>query len=151
MTAALTFAVTAPTLLTAHTIADHWIQTGHQAATKHRRDWSGARACGAHVATYTATTAAFVVLTWTLLNLHITPLGFALGQTTSAVTHYWADRRYTLRWLAQLTRRSAFYNLGTPRPHHDDNPTLGTGAYALDQSYHWAWLFTAALITATVN
>jgi hypothetical protein len=34
-------------------------------------------------------------------------------------------------------------------PH--DNPTLGTGAYALDQSWHWLWLLVAALLTALVG
>jgi len=35
-----------------------------------------------------------------------------------------------------------------PRPHRDDNPTLGTGAYALDQSFHIFWLIIAALLIA---
>jgi hypothetical protein len=34
----------------------------------------------------------------------------------------------------------------TPAPF--DNPSLGTGAYAIDQSWHIAWLAVAALATA---
>lgn len=41
-----------------------------------------------------------------------------------------------------------FYGLGTCRPGHDDNPSLGTGAYALDQSWHVGWLMIAALVAA---
>ena len=38
--------------------------------------------------------------------------------------------------------------LGAPRQGHDDAPHLGTGAYALDQSWHAAWLFAAALVAS---
>lgn len=31
-----------------------------------------------------------------------------------------------------------------------DNPTLGTGAYAMDQSWHWAFLGAAAFLTAVI-
>jgi hypothetical protein len=31
-----------------------------------------------------------------------------------------------------------------------DNPSLGTGAYALDQSWHHGWLFLAALATVLI-
>jgi hypothetical protein len=37
--------------------------------------------------------------------------------------------------------------MGIPRPGTDDAAHLGTGAYALDQSWHVGWLFIAALIT----
>ncbi|WP_243704711.1 MULTISPECIES: hypothetical protein [unclassified Micromonospora] len=30
----------------------------------------------------------------------------------------------------------------------DDNPSLGTGAYALDQSWHIAFLFVSAVVIA---
>jgi hypothetical protein len=43
-------------------------------------------------------------------------------------------------------RKHAFWRLGAPRPGRDDNPVLGTGAYALDQAWHTGWLFIAALI-----
>lgn len=67
-----------------------------------------------------------------------------------AASHYWADRRTTLRALAAAlgAGKAAFFDIGAPRPGHDDNPTLGTGAYALDQSWHIGWLFVAALVVA---
>lgn len=148
MTEAVTFACTLLSLLVAHTIADHWVQTSHQAAHKGTRDWSGRWNCFKHVASYTVVTTGFVALVWALLGLEITPAGFILGQLVSAVTHYWADRRFTLAWLATLADKAGFYTLGAPRDGHDDNPSLGTGAYILDQSFHWLWLFVAALVTA---
>ncbi|QIZ33937.1 DUF3307 domain-containing protein [Saccharopolyspora sp. ASAGF58] len=149
--AAVTFAAVLPSLLVAHNVADHWVQTGHQAACKGRPDWVGRWNCAKHVATYTVVTAAVVALVWALLGLAITPVGFVTGQVVSAVTHYWADRRFTLSRLAELLRRFGkweFYQLGAPRTGKDDNPAACTGAYLLDQSWHWAWLFVAALVTA---
>jgi hypothetical protein len=102
------------------------------------------------VASYTLVTAGMVGLVWALFGLPINPAGFVAGQAVSAVTHYWADRRTTLAGLAGRVGKGEFYRLGTPRPDHDDNPTLGTGAYALDQAWHWCWLFVAALVTAVV-
>lgn len=148
MTSAITFAAVLPALLVAHTVADHWVQTSHQANTKGLPGWIGRRACAAHVATYTATTAVVTGLLWMVFGLAITPLGFVAGQLVSAVTHYWADRRFTLARACTALGKQAFYRLGMPRSGRDDNPTLGTGAYALDQSWHHGWLFITALITA---
>lgn len=148
---AVTFAATLPGLLVGHNVADHWVQSSHQAAHKGLPGWPGRIACAAHVASYTAVTAATVGLLWGLLGLGITPAGFLAGQALSATTHYWADRRSTLARLAERLGRDGFYRLGCPRPGRDDNPSLGTGAYALDQSFHWLALFVAALLTALVG
>lgn len=43
-----------------------------------------------------------------------------------------------------------FYDLGRPREGKNDNPSLGTGAYALDQSWHWAWIFISTIVTVIV-
>src|SRR5256885_16927252 len=63
------------------------------------------------------------------------------GLAVSAVTHYIADRRTPLLRLAEamqpVTGKADFYRLGAPREGRDDNPSLGTGAYALDQSWHY--------------
>lgn len=154
--AALTFAVLAPTLYAAHHVGDYWVQTHHQAQAKGNilLGYKGQLACLRHVLTYTATTALFVGLVWWLLDLDVTWIGFLAGQLVSAVTHYIADRRYPIEILAMLldriTGKHDFYELGRPRVGHDDNPTLGTGAAALDQSWHIAWLFAAALTTALI-
>ena len=189
MSAALTFATVLPGLLVAHTVADHWVQSHQQAAHKHLPGWPGRLACAAHIATYTATTTLTVGLLWVLLDLAISPLGFAMGQLVSAVSHYWADRRFTLQALCERLGKGDFYRLGAPRDVRAatkqppltgsyagtytattaagrvidvelvdrngnqvswDNPTLGTGAYHLDQTWHWAWLGVAALLTAVI-
>lgn len=167
---AATFAAIAVALLVAHQVADHWVQTSHQAAHKGRPGWEGRRACAAHVASYTLCTTLAVVVVWLALDLPLTLGGVLCGQLVSAVTHYWADRRTTLATLADRLGLGGFYRLGSPRPQarvlvvdehglpaHDadgqavtvpaDTPTLGTGAYALDQSWHWAWLGVAAMVT----
>lgn len=148
MSAAVTFAAVLPALLVAHNVADHWVQTGYQAGSKGTAGWPGRIACLAHVGTYTAVTAVTVALLWAVLGLAITPPGFLAGQALSALTHYWADRRTTLARLAELIGKGGFYRMGAPRTGRDDNPSLGTGAYALDQSWHWLWLGAAALLTA---
>lgn len=158
MNAPLTFAAVFGALYAAHQVGDHWISTDHGALHKGMRrsealavglhPHTGPRACAAHVATYTATGALFLVaLVWrTGLDLSVPRALLAL--TVSAITHYWADRRYTLKWLCDRVGKANLYRLGQPRPGHDDNPTTGTGAYALDQSFHIFWLFIAALIAA---
>lgn len=151
MSRASTFAAVLSGLLVSHNVADHWLQTSHQAGTKGQPGHEGQVACAKHAATYTATTAGTVLVLNRALGLRISPAGFVAGQLVSAATHYWADRRFTLAKLAERTGKGGFYRLGAPREGHDDNPSLGTGAYALDQSWHWGWLGVAALITATVK
>lgn len=74
----------------------------------------------------------------------ITVAGFVVGQLVSAVTHYVAARRRPLAALAARLGKARFWALGAPRPGHSDNPSLGTGAYVLDQSWHHGWLLIAA-------
>jgi Protein of unknown function (DUF3307) len=148
---AITFATVLPALLVVHNVADHWTQTHHQALSKGSAGWSGRLACARHVASYTAMTSAVVGLLVITHLASVSLTGFLLGQAVSAVTHYWADRRTTLAALAELVGKGDYYRFGSPRPGHDDNATVGTGAYTLDQSWHWAWLLVAALLTALVG
>jgi hypothetical protein len=147
MTAA-TFAAVFVALFVAHQVADHWIQTQHQADCKGRPGWPGRIACAAHVASYTATAVAALNAIHFGLALPLNPWQVAAGLAVSAVTHYIADRRAPLRRLAELTGAGRFYALGIPRAGRDDNPSLGTGSYALDQSFHYLFLFVAALVIA---
>jgi hypothetical protein len=153
-------------------------QTDNQAAHKCDPGLEGAKACLAHVAAYTASTTAAVVALDKLLGLGLSTRGILAGQLISAATHYYADRdRSRLARLAAATGSPAFPKLGQPRNnlvayvkgsdgerHHlevvtvdqdgneqpapFDNPSLGTGAYAIDQSWHIGWLAVAALATA---
>jgi len=44
----------------------------------------------------------------------------------------WACTRHVLTYTAVRTGSRAFVRMGAPREGHDDQPHLGTGAYALD-------------------
>ncbi|MFI5836904.1 DUF3307 domain-containing protein [Micromonospora sp. NPDC051300] len=145
---AAAFAAVFAALYVAHQVADHWVQTQWQADTKGQPGWLGRLACAAHVATYTLTAAVALTTVVLATGLRLDPWGVAVGLAVSAVSHYIADRRTPLRRLAAALGAARFYRLGQPRPGHDDNPSLGTGAYALDQSWHYAFLFIAALFCA---
>lgn len=132
------FAATLGTYLVAHHVADYWVQTSNQAAGKGLAGWGGRWACAKHVATYTATLAlALAAVAW-WLRLPVSPVWMLAGLTVSAVSHYWADRRTTLAWLADRLGLGGFYRAGTG---------LASGAAHLDQSWHWLWLGIAALVT----
>ena len=143
-----TFAAVFAALFVAHQVADHWIQTQHQADHKGRPGWPGRIACAAHVASYTAAAFGFLGALALATGLDLHPGPVAAGLAISAVTHYIADRRTPLKRLAELTGSAKFYALGAPRPGRDDNPSLGCGSYALDQSFHYLFLFVAALVIA---
>lgn len=142
------FATAFVALYAAHQVADHWVQTQHQADHKHEEGWSGRWACTKHVLTYTATAAVAIVAASLATGWTPSLLSVVAGLAVSGITHYIADRRTPLRWMADRTGAGRFYRLGAPRQGRDDNPSLGTGAYALDQSWHIGWLFVAALIIA---
>lgn len=145
------FAATFIALYAAHMVGDHWVQTGHQAAHKGDPGRAGQMACYMHVLTYSITGCVFVGAMNLVTGAVHNPVQFYAGMIISAVTHYIADRRTPLKrlagWLSGIGK-DGFYQLGMPREGRDDNPSLGTGAYALDQSWHIFWLFIAALIMA---
>ncbi|WP_433015092.1 DUF3307 domain-containing protein [Kribbella sp. CA-294648] len=150
-TAGVTFAAVFAALWVAHNLGDQWIQTHHQAMHKGKRSRVGSLACLRHVVSYTVTTVAFTALVWVLpLGLEISAGGFVAGQIVSAVTHYWADRRFTLASLIRIAGKREYAALGVPRERHNDNPCVGTGAFHLDQSFHVLCLFVAALLTALI-
>jgi len=142
------FAAVFVALFVAHQVADHWIQTDHQACRKGDPGWVGRIACAAHVATYTATALVALAALPLVLGVPLSVGRVSAGLAVSAVSHYLADRRTPLRRLAEATGRARFYALGQPRPGRDDNPSLGCGSYALDQSFHYLFVFVAALIIA---
>jgi hypothetical protein len=136
-------------LYAAHMVGDHWVQRPHDAQHKARPGWVGRWACLVHVATMTLTK--LVALAGLCAVTGLRPDGrlIVAGLGVDALSHYWADRRTPLAALAALIPgKTGFWQLGAPRQGRDDNPTLGTGAYALDQSWHIAWLFITALIIA---
>ncbi|MBL1086825.1 transcriptional regulator [Streptomyces actinomycinicus] len=154
---AAVFAAVFIALYIAHSVGDHWVQTSCQAAAKGQPGWTGRLACGRHLVGLTITKAVVLTPVALVLNLPVTVLGVFVGLTLDAASHYWADRRTTLRRLAHYCGKSEFYSLGMPDhpapPTTAEGtyaPTLGTGAYALDQSWHILWLGIAALLIAAL-
>lgn len=148
MSTTASFAAVFAALYAAHQIGDHWVQTENQAHNKTFVRSPGRLYCTLHVVTYTLTALIAVLTVVVVTDLTVTPLALIVGLSVSAITHWIADRRTWLQLLAERTGHARFYRLGTPRTGRDDNPCLGTGAYALDQSWHIGWLFIAALIIA---
>lgn len=146
LTAAAVMAVSYVALIAAHEVADYWLQTPCQAMTK----GAGRAACARHVATLTATKVTALLTAFVVTGLPVRPLWWALGLGIDAGSHYWADRRSTLRRLAAWCGpgKAAFYDLGAPRPDQDDNAPATTGAALLDQAWHKGWLFLTVLILA---
>jgi hypothetical protein len=144
----MTYVTTAPVALflvtfvawyAAHQVADHWLQTDHQAAAKGDASWSGRRACLGHVGTYTLAQAVTLYATAGWLGLHVSFPAALAGLAVSAGTHYFADRRTPLRKLAKWSPARRFFELKD----HGLN-----GAYLLDQSWHIAWIFIGSLVVA---
>lgn len=155
-------------LYAAHHVGDYWVQTDHQAAHKGDAGWVGRLACLRHVGTYVLTQglALAMLAGATGWALPLVPTLVALA--VSGVTHYLADRRThglmfaVARWLEPIAGKAGFMKLGVPRQGRTvtahgvgwrteevplDNPSLGTGAWALDQSWHiWLGVFVPALI-----
>lgn len=94
------------TLNASDDVADHWVQTDTQAQRKGDRSPEGQRACAAHVATYTATRVAALatMAAVTGARLPLARTGLILG--LDAASHYWADRRYTLKGLRHRPLRA---------------------------------------------
>lgn len=146
---ATVFAVVFIALWTAHSVGDHWLQTPNQAKTKGGRGLAGRLACARHVTTLTLTKAVVLALVVAALGLHLNPYAILTALLVDALSHYWADRRTTLTALADLLSKhlipgkDAFVRMGDPM-----TAPAGTGAYALDQSFHHAFLLIAALIAS---
>ncbi|MGW1021933.1 transcriptional regulator [Streptomyces niveus] len=155
---AAVFAAVFAALFVGHSVGDHWVQSSCQAARKGLPGWTGRLADTRHVLGLTLTKGVALVAAVAVLDLKLTAAGLVAGLGVDAVTHWWADRRTTLAWLAKVCGKAEFYSLGTGA--HPVHPvtvkgtpaaTLGTGAYALDQSFHHVWLFVAALIIAGLS
>lgn len=137
MESAITFAAVLAALYAAHSVADHWFQTDHQAVTKSKPGRDGQLADARHVATYTASLTAVLLLVQWRTGITLDPARTAAALTLNAVTHYWADRHVHLIALARKAGKGGWLD-------HDPKGAR----YALDQSWHKGWLLITALIIA---
>lgn len=145
MTPVETFPAVWVALYAAHVIGDHWIQTDSEALGKDGPGWRARLLCARHVLSLAATKLVTLLVTVAVLHVHLSALAVVAGLAVDAVTHYIADRRAPLRALARLVGKQPFWKLGD-----DVAAPAGTGAYALDQAWHVAWLWVAALIIAVL-
>lgn len=130
------FAALFAALYAAHQVADHWVQTQHQADHKGGPGWPGRWACIRHCATYGLTQLAAIGALVVLLDLPVSAGPLTAGMTVNLGSHYLADRRAPLRWLADRLGKDPGWL------------ERGGGLYALDQSWHVGWLFVSALVIA---
>ncbi|GAA4060000.1 transcriptional regulator [Actinomadura miaoliensis] len=135
------FAAVFVALYAAHEVGDHWAQRSAEALGKGSAGWRGRWLCARHVAALAGVKAAAVTLAAAVLALPVSPWAVAAALAVDAVSHYWADRRTTLLRLAERVGKGEFARLGDGAV-----APAGTGAYALDQSWHIGWLFITALI-----
>jgi hypothetical protein len=140
-------------MLAGHYIGDQWVQTSAQACNKGLGNGASRGCalwnCGKHVAGWTVTTTGFFLAASWWLHLPLRPGWLAAGVTVNAVTHFVADLRTPLLWLARVIGRAGYLgHVQVVRPSGGDAFGPGTAAFHLDQAWHIAWLLVAALLIA---
>jgi hypothetical protein len=134
-------AVAYAALRTAAHVADHWFQTGHQAMHKADPGVAGHRAMAGHIASYAGAQAVALVVANHLLDAGLKPRGITAAVAFSAATHWFIDRRWPVRKLAEAMDKQNFHDLGGP---------LG-GSYILDQAAHHLMEAAAAVAAARTS
>lgn len=145
-------------MFAAHQFADHWIQTHDEALGKGGPGLAGQLYCLAHVSTLTAYKFGTLLMVYGATGIWPPLWAVALVLVLDGATHYWADRaafhagkegrKVTLELVADKMGKSAFWNLGKTGVDAEGRPaaSLGTGAYALDQSFHVFMILLAAIL-----
>lgn len=91
-----------------------------------------------HVASYAGSQAVALLVANRVLGMRLKPGNMAAAIAFSAATHWFIDRRWPVKRLADATGKTDFHGLGGP---------LG-GAYILDQSAHHLMEAVASLLAA---
>lgn len=155
---AAAFGATMAALWAAHDLADHVVQTDHQAFTK-SGDWRG---IAGHICTYHITQAAALAA---LRTLGVRPSWrrTLTGMAISAGTHAFLDRRWPVVRLLERTGSARFARPAIPgHGHHGvhlygdsgwtdvgpDMPLPLHGPYLADQALHHVCLAVAAYVLA---
>lgn len=161
VSSARTFAVVLPTLLVAHNLADHVVQTDHQAANKARR-WP---AMAGHVGSYQATQLGALLAVSRATGTRLSWRGMLLGGAFSAISHAFLDRRWPVVAILRRTGSAGFaspvvrvchdvdghgrvHTAGIPRSVDAVGPLPLHGPYLADQALHHACLLVSALLIA---
>lgn len=131
-------------LYVGHLAGDYFIQTDHQAQHKGLTgdDSSEGRwNCLKHAFSHTMTMLATLMITFTTLDvIYGSTTGFVIYVTliTDGITHYVIDRRWTLRWFAELIGKKAWI----------DNDTQALPV--MDQAAHTIIIFIGSLVIASL-
>lgn len=128
-----------------HTVADFWVQSDHQAQVKGKPGKDGQRACAIHVATLTATQAAFLGMACLATGERLSVRRVAVGLAVNAASHYAMDRRDhgVMPLMCRALRRYGkqdFAEVG--------KGSLASGAALLDQAWHVGFLAVSAALIA---
>ena len=127
-------------LFSGHHAGDYWLQSDWQATTKGSCSREGRRACTHHVASLTTAQAVLVALLMAATGSALDPVALAAGLAINSASHWWADRRHTLRGLVLATewatKKAGFYENVPGAPAH------------MDQAWHMVWLLPAAAAIA---
>ena len=123
-----------------HHAGDYLLQSDHQALNKGRCGREGRMACTRHVLTLTIAQALALTLALGATGTAVSPWAVLAGLGINAVTHWWTDRRQTLRGLVVATEWM------TAKTGYYDN--VPGGAERMDQAFHVAWMIPAALASA---
>lgn len=149
-----TFAAVFIALYVGHHVGDHWVQTGWQTLNKAHRTFTGRVACAAHVLTLTATKLLFLIIAWAVLDdLSLDWTWTAIALLVDAATHYWCDRRFTLKRMVKALNKDGYWDFCTVVRRPGDDPAdtgPGTGAFHLDQSWHIFWIGVTSLAIAAL-
>lgn len=145
MSKAAKFASAYAALTASHEFADHWVQIDSQAMAKGQPGPAGVRACVAHVATYTATQAAALLLVNRSLGLKLTARRGVAALAISAVTHYVVDRQGG-HWRDENPR--GIVRLAAATGHRGWLQRDPLAGYLMDQSFHKACIAIAAAVAA---
>lgn len=147
-------------LRTAAHVADHWLQTSHQAAHKADAGLAGHRVMARHIASYAGAQAVALAAVDRLLDVGLKPSRIAAAVAFSAATHWLIDRRWPVRKASEFLGKTGCKRDGqcADPEHapdgsecdggfHDLGGPLG-GAYVLDQSAHHLCEGIASIIAA---
>jgi hypothetical protein len=149
-TAALAFAA----LFGGHYAGDQWLQTSGQACKKSLARAGGARLeahwhCAKHVMVYSLAGLTMFLVAALWLDLPVRPGWIAAGIALNAITHYIADLRTPLLWMARVIGRQAYVeHCQVVRPTGAEMVGPGTASFELDQAWHFIWIFFSALLFA---
>lgn len=153
-------AVAYAAMRTAAHVADHWVQTSHQAAHKADAGADGHRAMAGHVASYAGAQAVALVAADRLLGMRLRPSRIAAAIAVSAATHWFIDRGWPVRRAAEALGKTGCKRGGRCADHehapdgsdcdggmHELGCHFG-GRYQLDQSAHHLCEAVAAMVAA---